>query len=81
VDELKIEEYKHKLELYTKEKTDIEKQLILIEDQYKQQQQKIKDAFGTIDPIKLQKISDECQIQITQLEKELNAIESSSNDL
>ncbi len=68
----KAEEYKQKLsELQTK-KSEVERQLIILEEQYNQYKDKIEQAFNTSDPEELQKIAAQYLVDIQTLEGQLN---------
>ncbi len=68
----KAEEYKLKLEGLTKEKADIEKQLIILEEQLNPYKKQIETAFGTLDKNELLKIAQEYQKSIEELEPKVN---------
>ena len=68
----KAQEYKTKVEQLKQEKDELNRQLIIYEEQYKQYKEKIEQAFGTSDPDELQKIAEKFLEEIHVLEKELN---------
>jgi len=69
---IKAEEYKKKLEDLNVKKQEIERQLIILEEQYGQYKEKIEQAFGTSDPKKLQEISENYLNEIKILEGQIN---------
>jgi multidrug resistance efflux pump len=69
--EEKINEYKQKLAKYQSELQETDKQLIILEEQLKQQGEKLQEAFHTTEPTELQKISETYLKDIAELEKEL----------
>jgi len=70
----KAQEYKMRLDVLTGERQEIERQLILMEEQYKQYKLKIEEAFNTSDPEELQKIAEGYIHNIEELEKQLQEI-------
>jgi phage shock protein A len=70
----KAQEYKAKLEQLTTKKQEIERQLIITEEQYNQYKEKIEQAFGTSDPEKLQDIAKDYLEAITVLEGQLDVL-------
>ena len=68
----KAQEYKTKLDQLTIKKQEIERQLIIMEEQYNQYKEKIEQAFGTADPQKLQEIADGYLAEIETLEGQIN---------
>ena len=68
----KAQEYKQKLESLQTQKAEIERQMIIIEEQYKQYKDKIEQSFGTSDPQELQKIAEKYLSEIYELEGNLN---------
>ena len=68
----KAQEYKSKLEQLTVQKQEIERRLIIMEEQYNQYKEKIEQAFGTADQTKLQTIAEGYLQEITTLEGQLN---------
>jgi flagellar biosynthesis chaperone FliJ len=69
----KAEEYKIKLERLTTERQNVERQLIILEEQYKQYKEKINLAFGTTEPEKLHDIAVQYLNDIEQLEAQLQS--------
>ena len=67
----KAEEYKIKLEELTKEKADIEKQLIILEEQLNPYKKQIESAFGTLDKDKLLEIAADYRKSIEELESKV----------
>ncbi len=67
----KADEYKNKLSILEKDKQDVDRQLIILEEQHKQYQEKIQQAFGTIEPQELQKIAAQYMQDIETLESQL----------
>jgi len=70
--QLKATEYKIKLEKIKIERQEAERQLILLEDQYKQYKIKIEESFGTSESDKLIEIADQYLATIKELEVKLN---------
>ena len=70
--QLKAAEYKTKLEQIKGERQEAERQLILLEEQYKQYKAKIEESFGTSEPEKLMEITEQYLITIKELEVKLN---------
>ena len=73
LDELKIkaQEYKIKLEKLKQDRLDADRQLILLEEQYKQYKEKIEESFGSSDPQKLKEIAEQYLINIETLEGQI----------
>jgi uncharacterized protein Smg (DUF494 family) len=69
---IKAEEYKAKLDQLNIQKQDIERQLIILEEQYNQYKEKIEQAFQTSDPEKLKEIASSYVQDIEKLEEEIN---------
>jgi len=67
----KAQEYKSKLEQLQLQKQEIEKQLIIAEEQYNQYQKTIEEAFQTSDPEKLKEIAVQYLKDIEELERTL----------
>lgn len=67
----KAEEYKTKLAALEADKQEVDKQLIILEEQHKQYQDKIQQAFGTVDSQELQKIATQYMQDIETLESQL----------
>ncbi len=70
----KAQEYKQKLQGLQNQKQDLEKQVIILEEQYKQYQDTIQKAFNTTDPEELKKIADGYLQDIKVLEEQLNVV-------
>jgi L-lysine 2,3-aminomutase len=68
----KINEYQKKLQEYQNKKQELEKQMIILEEQFRQHKEKIEQAFGTTDPVKLKEISEQYTKEIEQLEAQIN---------
>jgi len=64
--------YKTKLEHLQTKKQEIERQLIILEEQYNQYKEKIEQAFGTTDLDKLQEIANSYLQEIESIEGQLN---------
>ena len=71
---IKAQEYKQKLSELQNQKQEIERQMIILEEQYKQYQEKIEQAFGTSDPEQLKNIAEGYLKEIEELEKTLEGI-------
>jgi len=69
---LKAEEYKTRVQSLETQKQEVERQLIILEEQYKQYRDKIEQAFGTSDYTKLQEIAGGYLKEIETLEAQLN---------
>ena len=69
---LKAEEYKTRVQSLETQKQEVERQLIILEEQYKQYRDKIEQAFGTSDYTKLQEIAGGYLKEIETLEVQLN---------
>jgi hypothetical protein len=74
MDDLKsrADQYKIKLESLNNQKQDIDRQLIILEEQYKQYTEKIEQSFQTSDPEKLKEIASGYIADIEKLEEELH---------
>jgi uncharacterized coiled-coil DUF342 family protein len=70
----KAEQYKAELQKLNNQKQEIERQLIILEEQYSQYKEKIEQAFQTSDINELKKISEGYISDIEKLEEELNAL-------
>jgi uncharacterized coiled-coil DUF342 family protein len=68
---LKAQEYKQKLDVLVGERQEVERQLIILDEQYKQYKRQIEEAFNTSDPDELLKIAEGYIQNITNLEKQL----------
>ncbi len=68
----KAQEYKHKLTSLQAQKQDLEKQVIILEEQHNQYQDTIEKAFNTTDPEELRKIAESYLSDIKVLEEQLN---------
>jgi predicted nucleic acid-binding Zn-ribbon protein len=68
----KAQEYKSRVEQLQSQKQDLEKQLIILEEQYKQYQETIEKAFQTTDPEKLREIASSYLKDIEVLESQLD---------
>ncbi len=68
----KAEEYKSKLQGLQNQKQDLEKQVIILEEQFKQYKDTIEKAFNTTDPEKLKEIAGGYLRDIEVLEEQLN---------
>jgi len=68
----KASEYKNKVEVLETKKQEVERQLIILEDQHKQYKEKIEQAFGTSDPMKLKEIAEKYLEEIELLEGKIN---------
>ncbi len=68
----KAQEYKNKLSGLQNQKQDLEKQVIILEEQYKQYQDTIEKAFNTTDIEELKRIADGYLKDIEVLEEQLN---------
>jgi len=68
----KAEEYKGRVQNLETQKQEVERQLIILEEQYKQYKEKIEQAFGTSDPKQLQEIAEGYLQEIETLEAQLN---------
>ncbi len=68
----KAQEYKNKLSGLQNQKQDLEKQVIILEEQYKQYQDTIEKAFNTTDVEELKRIADGYLQDIEVLEEQLN---------
>jgi len=68
----RVEEYKGKLSKLQMEKTELERKLIILEEQYNQYKEKVEQSFHTTDPDELRKIADAYLMDIQQLEGLLN---------
>jgi uncharacterized coiled-coil DUF342 family protein len=68
----KAQEYKAKAAELERQKQEINKQLIILEEQYKQYQDSIEKAFQTTDPEELKKIAEGYLTDIQDLEAKLN---------
>ncbi len=68
----KAQEYKSKLSGLQSQKQDLEKQVIILEEQYKQYQDTIEKAFNTTDIEELKRIADGYLKDIEVLEEQLN---------
>jgi phage shock protein A len=67
----KAEEYKKKLESLLTQKQEIERQIIILEEQFNQYKDKISQAFGTDNPQELKKIAEGYLEDIETLESQL----------
>ncbi len=70
----KAQEYKHKLGALETQKQDLEKQVIILNEQYKQYQETIEKAFNTTDPEELRGIANNYLKDIQVLEEQLNVV-------
>jgi len=68
---LKANEYKTKLDKLTTDRQEIDRQLIILDEQHKQYKEKIEQAFGTSDPKKLQEIAEQYLEDIQKLEGQI----------
>jgi uncharacterized coiled-coil DUF342 family protein len=68
----KAQEYKAKLEQLISQKQEVERQLIITEEQYNQYKDKIEQAFGTSDPEQLSTIAEGYLQEIISLEEQLD---------
>ena len=68
----KAQEYKIKLDQLQAKKQDLEKQLIIAEEQYTQYKKTVEEAFQTTDIDQLKKIADNYLNDIQKLEDQLN---------
>jgi len=68
---LKATHYKAKLDELSAQKQEVDRQLILMEEQYNQYKEKIEQAFSTSDPEELSKIAQQYLKDIEALEKDL----------
>jgi len=68
----KINEFQHKLDKLQQEKAEYEKQLIILEEQYKTYESNIQNTFNTTNPDELQKILEGYLQEIENLESKLN---------
>ncbi len=67
----KAQEYKSKLGALETQKNDLEKQVIILDEQYKQYKDTIEKAFKTTDPEELRKIAESYLSDIQILEEQL----------
>lgn len=67
----KAQEYKTKLEQLQAQKQEIERQIIILEEQYNSYREKIEQAFGTSNPEELKNIAAGFLEEIEVLEKQL----------
>ncbi len=67
----KAEQYRIRLEQLQTQRQDIDRQLIILEEQHKQYLEKIENSFGTTDPEELHKIASGYLIDIDKLEAQL----------
>ncbi len=70
----KAQEYKQKLGALETQKQDLEKQVIILNEQYKQYQETIKKAFNTTVPEELRDIANSYLKDIQVLEEQLNVV-------
>ena len=78
IDATKINEYKAKLATLESQTQTLDRQMILLEEQEKQYNEKIMQAFNTTDPEALQKIADGYQQDIENFEAKLEAVQHGS---
>ena len=71
----KIQEYQEKLNKYQTEYQNIERQMIILEEQLKQQESKLQEAFQTTDPNELTKIMTAYDQEIKDLEVKIEGLE------
>ncbi len=71
-DQSQINEYKRRLADLGTKNQELERKMILLEEQKKQYQEKIMQAFQTTEPDALQKIADKYIEDIKLLEEQLN---------
>jgi uncharacterized coiled-coil DUF342 family protein len=69
----KANEYKAKVQQLQTQKQELEKQIIILEEQYNQYRETIEKAFQTTDPEKLKEIAEGYLKDIETLEEQLNA--------
>ncbi len=69
----KAQEYKRKAAALLTQKQDLEKQVIILEEQYKQYRESIEKAFNTTDTEELKKIAVGYLTDIETLEEQLHA--------
>ncbi len=69
----KAQEYKTRVQQLQEQKQEIEKQMIILDEQFKQYQETIEKAFQTTDPDKLREIATGYLKDIEVLEEQLNA--------
>lgn len=74
MDKQKVDEYKNRLGTLQKEKQEIDRQLIILEEQYNQYKEKVEQVFKTSDIEELQKIADSYLQDIGLLEGQLNEL-------
>jgi hypothetical protein len=67
----KANEYKTKLHSLQEQKQEVERQLIILEEQYNQYKETIEQSFQTTDLNKLKEIADGYLKNIEELEKQL----------
>lgn len=68
---LKADQYKAKLESLVAQRQEVDRQLIILDEQYKQYKEKITQAFGTSEPSELEKIANQYLVDIENLESQL----------
>lgn len=68
-----IQDYKKELDVLKSKKSDYEKQLAIIEDQYDKAKENIKKYFNTTDVDKLNDISKNLEEDIEKMKKDINA--------
>lgn len=68
---IKADEYKMRLDVLVGERQEVERQLIILEEQYKQYKNKIEESFQTSDLEELKKIASQYMQNIEELELKL----------